>query len=83
MSEEARKERDQITQRYSDVLKEKEEAVRRFLQESGEFQCQHELDTTEIRALRERLIRAEEELNILKMEGELSVSVSILFCGTT
>ena len=80
--EEARKERDQITQRYSDVLKEKEEAVRRFLQESGEFQCQHELDTTEIRALRERLIRAEEELNILKMEGELSVSVSILFCGT-
>lgn len=74
--EEARKERDQITQRYSDVLKEKDEAVRRFLQESREFQCQHELDTTEMRALRERLIRAEEELKILKMEGELSLGTS-------
>ena len=81
--EEAREERDQITQRYSDVLKEKDEAVRRFLHESREFQCQHELDTTEMRALRERLIRAEEELKILKMEGKLSVSLSTLFCGTT
>ena len=81
--EEARKERDQISQRHSDLLKEKDEAVRRFLQESREFQCQHELDTTEMRALRERLIRAEEELKLLKMEGELSlrasVSGSILF----
>lgn len=85
--EEARKERDQITQRYSDLLKEKDEAVRRFLQESREFQCQHELDTNEMRDLRERLIRAEEELKILKMEGKLSsktsVSNCILFCGTT
>ncbi|XP_078348032.1 uncharacterized protein LOC144633115 isoform X2 [Oculina patagonica] len=71
--EEARKERDEITQRYTDVLKEKDEAVRRFLQESREFECQHESDTAEMQALRERLIRTEEELKFLKMERELSL----------
>lgn len=78
--EEARKERDEITQRYSDVLKEKDEAVIRFLQESREFERQRELDTTEMRALRERLIRAEEGLKILKMEGELSLRTSVSDC---
>ena len=78
--EEARKERDEITQRYSDVLKEKDEAVIRFLQESREFECQHELDNTEKRALTERLIRAEEELKIFKMEGELSLRTSVSDC---
>ena len=78
--EEARKERDEITQRYSDVLKEKDEAVIRFLQESREFERQRELDTTEMHALRERLIRAEEELKILKMEGELSLRTSVSNC---
>jgi len=78
--EEARKERDEITKRYRDVLKEKDEAVRTFLQESREFEYQHELDTTEIRALRERLIRTEEELKNLKMEGELSLRSSVSDC---
>lgn len=78
--EEARKERDEITQRYRDVLKEKDEAVKTFLQESREFEYQHELDTTEIRALRERLIRTEEELKNLKMEGELSLRSSVSDC---
>ena len=78
--EEARNERDEITRRFSDVLKEKDEAVRKFLLESREFEYQHELDTTELCALRERLIRTEEELKILKMEGELSLRTSVSDC---
>ena len=73
--EEARRERDELTQRYSDVLKEKDEAVRTFLQESTEFECQHELDCAEMQSLRERLIRTEEELKFLKMEKELSLKI--------
>ena len=86
--EEARRERDEITQRYSDVLKEKDEAVRRFLQESREFECQHELYSAEMQALRERMIRTEEELKFLKMERELSLKtkpssalVSDIYCS--
>ena len=78
--EEARKERDEITQRYSDVLKEKDEAVIRFLQESREFERQRESDTTEMRSLRERLIRAEGELKMLKMDGRVSIRTSVSDC---
>ena len=76
--EEARKERNEITQRYSDVLKEKDEAVRRFLQESREFECQYELNTAEMHALKERLIRTEEELKFLKMKFSIGVKQSTL-----
>lgn len=74
--EAARKERDDITRRYSSVLKEKDEAVRNFLHEARESERQHELDTAEIRLLRERLGRIEEELKLLKMGRELSSTMN-------
>ena len=57
--DEARKERDEMYQNCSDAQKEKDEALKRFLEETREFERRHE---TEIQALRERLVQAEEEL---------------------
>ena len=74
--EEARKEKNEITRRYSHILKVKDEAVRRFLQESREFECQHELDAAEMGALRERLIQTEEELKFLRMEREVYLRIN-------
>ena len=75
--DQARRERDEMYQHCSDAQKEKDEALKRFLEETREFEHRHE---TEIQALREHLVQAEEELKCLQEIEPLSpVSYSNLF----
>jgi len=72
--DEARKERDEMYQQFIDVQSEKDKALERFLLETTDFERQHEMDTVEMQNLRESLTQTEEELKVLKIEKELSLS---------
>ena len=82
--DEARRERDEMYQQFSDIQKEKDEAMRKFLLETRNFERRHEIDTAEIRALRERLVQTEKELKTLKIEWErflnIKASISVSDC---
>ena len=73
--DEARRERDEMCQQFSDIQKEKDEAMRKFLLETRDFERRHEIDTAEMRALRERPVQTEEKLRSLQLESELSLNI--------
>lgn len=73
--DEARRERDEMYQQCIDARREKDEALERFLLETGESDRRNDIYIAEIQALKERLVRAEEELRSFKIEKELSLSV--------
>ena len=76
--DQARRERDEMYQQYNDAQKEKDDILKRFLQETREFERQRETDTAEMQALRERLVQAEETMKALQMEKEFSLNVKPL-----
>ena len=73
--DEARRERDEMYQQFRDIQKEKDEALQRFLLETGEFERRQEITVAEMRALRKRLVQTEEKLKSLQLESELSFNV--------